>query len=231
MNQQLPIGKIFLAGFAFVALHWKKILEISIIPALISVPLLTIMPALMVAAQQMFSGTLSEPPALPDNAGVYLILFFYGYISLSIGLYRLVSLGEQAVSILPISDIGKIVRFIGLSLLVGFVGATPLMLGNLAWLSLIVSFLLVPITLNFINIATGKPLKYRWGLAFPTQMNLFFLQVIVPMLIILLFTYAFKALGLGLEMEWVARVLAFYWSAITLALCYRLIEIDTNHQE
>lgn len=226
MNQQLPIGKIFLASFAFVALHWKKILEISLIPALICLPLLTIMPELMASAEKMFTGVLSEPVVLPANTGFYLILFSYGYISLSINLYRLVVLGEQSVSILPVSDIGKIFKFVGLTLLLGIASAIPIVFGNLAWLSLIVSFLLVPITLNFINIAIATPLKYRWNLLFPTHMNLFFLQVIVPMLIVLLFTYLSQVLGLGSGLEWVARVLAFYWGSITLALCYQLINVN-----
>ncbi len=218
--EQLPINKIFLAGFAFVAIHWKKILKISIVPTLISLPLLISMPELIALAQQILTDTLSTPPALPNNIGLYLLLFFYGYISLSINLYRLVILDEQAVSILPIVELGKIIRFIGLSLLVGL----PIIFNNPIWLPWVVYFFLIPITLNFVNIAIGNPFKYRWNLSFTTQMNLFFLQVIVPMLMVLLLTYPFSFFGLGLSMEWISRVLAFYWSSITLALCYQLIE-------
>lgn len=230
MNQ-LPINKIFLAGFAFVALHWKKILEISLVPALICLPLLTIMPELIVLFQQMFAGTLSDSIVLPANMGFYFILFFYGYISLSINLYRLVVLGEQSVNILPVSELGKIFQFVGLTLLLGTASVIPIVFGNLSWLSLVVSFLLVPITLNFIAIAIASPLKYRWGLSFADQMNLFFLQVIVPMLIILLFTYLSHILDMGMGMEYTAKVLAFYWGAITLALCYQLIETNDTSEK
>jgi hypothetical protein len=41
MNQ-LPIYKIFVAGFAFVLTHWKKIIEISILPLLLALPLLSL---------------------------------------------------------------------------------------------------------------------------------------------------------------------------------------------
>ena len=68
MNQ-LPINKIFVAGFAFVTVHWKKILEISIIPVLISLPLLISIPELMALAEQMFANKLSDPPIFPDNTG------------------------------------------------------------------------------------------------------------------------------------------------------------------
>lgn len=231
MNQQLPIGKIFLAGFAFVALHWKKILEISLVPALICLPLLTIMPELIALSQQIFAGTLSDSIVLHANTGVYLILFFYGCISLYINLYKLVILGEQSVNILPVLEMGKILQFVGLTLLLSIASAIPIVFGNLSWLSLVVSFLLVPITLNFIAIAIASPLKYRWGLSFPTQMNLFFLQIIVPMLIILLFTYLSRILSLGLAVEYTARVLAFYWGAITLALCYQLIKTNDTSEK
>ena len=221
MNQ-LSINKIFVAGFAFATVHWKKILEISIIPVLISLPLLISIPELMALSEHMFANKLSEPPILPDNIGLYLAFFFYGHVSLSINLYRLVILGEQSVSILPVSDFVKIARFIGLTLLVGFVNIVPLTMNNSLWLSLLISFLVVPITLNFVNIAIDNPIKYRWGLSFPTQLNLFFLQVVVPMLIIFLFGSLSHILTLDIGMEW-AAVLAFYWSSITLALCYQLI--------
>lgn len=225
MNQ-LPINKIFVASFAFATLHWKKIIEISIIPILISLPLLISIPELMGLAEKIFTNKFSRPFILPENMSIYLVLFFYGYISLSINLYRLVTLGEQSVSILPISDIVKIVRFIGLTLLVGLVSIVPLILNNLLWLSLLIFFIMVPITLNFVNIAIDKPIKYRWRLSFPTHMNLFFLQVVIPMLIVLLFSFLSRIFILDIGAEWAVRVLVFYWSSITLALCHQLININ-----
>ncbi|MBE8190543.1 MAG: hypothetical protein HAW58_06850 [Candidatus Thioglobus sp.] len=55
MNQ-LPINKIFLAGFAFTLAHWQKILQISILPLLISTPFLSITPELLELKNQLFSG-------------------------------------------------------------------------------------------------------------------------------------------------------------------------------
>lgn len=229
MNQ-LPVNKIFIAGFAFAITHWKKILEISIVPLLISLPLLAIIPELLTITKQVFSALEQSSPSsqlselvLPDNIGIYLILFLYGNISLSINMYRLVALGGQSVGIMPVFDLSKIARFIGLTLLVGMASIVPLVLTNLLILQLVASFLVVPITLNFVNIAIEKPSKYRWGLSFNTHINLFFLQVVVPILVVLLFTSLSKLMGLGAGAEWVARVLVFYWGAITLTLCYKLI--------
>ncbi|MDC9714949.1 MAG: hypothetical protein PSN36_03890 [Gammaproteobacteria bacterium] len=222
MNQ-LPINKIFIAGFAFAITHWKKILEISIFPVVISLPLFSILPELLALMEQALSGGLTLDLVLPDNTTLYLILFLYGHISLSINLYRLVVLGEQSASTLPVLDASKIIRFIGLMLLVGIVSAMPILFTNLLILQFVASFLVVPITLNFINIAIGRPSKYRWGLSFSTHMSLFFLQVVVPMLIILLFTSLSSIIGLGAGVALAAKALAFYWGSITLALCYQLI--------
>ncbi|RUA05906.1 MAG: hypothetical protein DSY43_03385 [Gammaproteobacteria bacterium] len=229
MNQ-LPVNKVFIAGFAFAMTHWKKILEISLVPLVISLPLLMMLPELLMVAKQVFLAIEQTAPdtplpeiILPDNTGIYFILFLYGNISLSIDMYRLVILGRQSVGIAPVFDLGKIARFFGLTLLVGMVTIVPLVLTNLLILQFIISFLMVPITLNFVNIAIGKPSRYRWGLSFPTHMNLFFLQVIVPILVVLLLTSLAKLIGFGVGAEWVARVLVFYWSAITLALCYQLL--------
>ncbi|WXT99671.1 MAG: hypothetical protein Ctma_0375 [Catillopecten margaritatus gill symbiont] len=224
MNQ-LPINKILIAGFAFAMTHWKKILEISIIPVMLSLPLFSILSELFALMEQVFSAKKVIPSELivPDNTHLYLVLFLYANVSLSVGMYRLVALGEQSVGITPILDWKVIARFIGMTLLVGIVTMTPLILTNLLILQFVMSFLMVPITLNFVNIAVGKPSKYRWGLSFPTHMNLFFLQVIVPLLVVLLFTSLSNLIGLGAGAEWVARALMFYWSAITLVLCHQLI--------
>jgi hypothetical protein len=48
------------------------------------------------------------------------------------------------------------------------------------WIHLVASFFLIPISLNFINIATDQPLKFKWEISVITQINLFFLQIILP---------------------------------------------------
>ena len=227
----LPINKIFLAGFAFALTHWKKVLEISIIPLLVSLPFLTIFPDLLALMEQVFVAEKLVEVSLPEHSLLYLMLFFYGYISLSINMYRLVILGENSVSgLAPIIDIGMILKFVGLTLFIGAVTVFPVMITGVALLQLVMYFLIIPVTLNFINIATNKPSQYKWGLSFPTHMNLFFLQAVLPAMVTLLFSALVNIIGFGGFIEWVVRVVVFYWTLVTLALCYRLI-IANNEEK
>jgi len=88
---------------------------------------------------------------------------------------------------------------------------------------LIVYFLIIPITLNFVSIAIDQPSKYKWNLSFTTHMNLFFLQAILPALVGMLF-----ATLLGPMLGWVVKVVLFYWTLVTLALCYQLIHANNS---
>jgi len=184
----LPINKIILASFAFALTHWKKIVEISILPVAISLPLLLILPQMFELMDVVFQGGELTEVVLPDNTPVYLLLFFYGYIMLSVNMYRLVVLGEQAVSAMsPIFDIRQIFRFIGLTLFIGFVTTVPVMLTGIGFLQLVIYFLIMPITLNFVRIALHQPSNYKWQLNFVSQANLFLLQAIIPALIGMIF--------------------------------------------
>ncbi|MBT3276621.1 hypothetical protein [Candidatus Thioglobus sp.] len=221
----LPINKIILASFAFALTHWKKIVEISILPVAISLPLLLILPQMFELMDVVFQGGELTEVVLPDNTPVYLLLFFYGYIMLSVNMYRLVVLGEQAVSAMsPIFDIRQIFRFIGLTLFIGFVTTVPVMLTGIGFLQLVIYFLIMPITLNFVRIALHQPSNYKWQLNFVSQANLFLLQAIIPALIGMIFTALFSALGLSDVFGWIVKTVLFYWSLVNLALCYQLIQ-------
>jgi len=221
----LPINKIILASFAFALTHWKKIVEISILPVAISLPLLLILPQMFELMDVVFQGGELTEVVLPDNTPVYLLLFFYGYIMLSVNMYRLVVLGEQAVSAMsPIFDIRQIFRFIGLTLFIGFVTTVPVILTGIGFLQLVIYFLIMPITLNFVRIALHQPSNYKWQLNFVSQANLFLLQAIIPALIGMIFTALFSALGLSDVFGWIVKTVLFYWSLVNLALCYQLIQ-------
>ena len=227
----LPINKIFLAGFAFALTHWKKIIEISAFPALISLPFLMIMPELLGLMEQLFSGGELLDVQLPENMMFYLVLFLYGYITLSINMYRLVVLGEQSSGgFMPVLSVNKIIRFVGLTLFVGLVTVVPVMITGMPILQLIMYFLIIPITLNFINIAIDQPSKYKWNLSFTTHMNLFFLQAILPALVGMLFAALANIIGLPPILEWTVKVILFYWTLVTLALCYQLIQANSSAQ-
>ncbi|TEU20914.1 MAG: hypothetical protein E3I13_03570 [Gammaproteobacteria bacterium] len=227
----LPINKIFLAGFAFALTHWKKIIEISIFPILISLPFLMVVPELLGLMEQLFNGGELLDIQLPENMMIYLLLFFYGYVTLSINMYRLVVLGEQSIAgFIPVLDVNKIIRFVGLTFFVGLVTVIPVMITGMPLLQLIVYFLIIPITLNFVSIAIDQPSKYKWNLSFTTHMNLFFLQAILPALVGMLFAALANVVGLGSILEWAVKVVLFYWTLVTLALCYQLIQANNSAQ-
>lgn len=227
----LPINKIFLAGFAFALTHWKKIIEISVFPLLISLPFLMVVPELLGLMEQLFSGGELSDIQLPEYMMIYLVLFFYGYITLSINMYRLVMLGEQSVSgFMPVLDVNKIIRFIGLTFFVGLITVIPVVITKMPLLQLVVTFLIIPITLNFVAIALDQPAKYKWNLSFTTHMNLFFLQVILPALVGMLFAALANIIGLGPILGWVVKVVLFYWTLVTLALCYQLVQANNSSQ-
>ena len=221
----LPINKIILASFAFALTHWKKVVEISILPVAISLPLLLILPQMFELMEVVFQGEDLADVVLPDNTPIYLLLFLYGYIMLSVNMYRLVVLGTQNVSAMsPIFNISQIFRFIGLTLFVGFVTIVPVMLTGIGFLQLIIYFLIMPMTLNFVNIAINQPSNYKWKLNFVSQANLFLLQAIIPALIGMIFTSLFSAIGFPEAFGWVVKAILFYWSLVNLALCYQLIQ-------
>lgn len=226
MINLLPINKIFLTALAFILTHWRKIGQISLVPLLISLPFFLLLPEFLLLMAQVFQGTV--PPKLPENSAIYLVLFLYGYFILSINMYRLVLLGEESVRGLGlVLNFGQIVRFIGLNLLIALVTLIPVLITGILFLQLVMYFIIVPITLNFVNIAINQPSKYRWSLSFRTQMNLFFLQVVLPVLINILFAIFADAVGFSL-IELGGRVLMFYWTLITLAFCYQLISAQTS---
>ena len=225
----LPINKIILASFAFALTHWKKIIEISILPIAVSLPFLLILPQTFELMEVVFQGGDPTTIVLPDSMMLYLLLFLYGYVSLSINMYRLVILGADSVSIkTPIFNISQIARFVGLTLIIGLITTVPVMLTGIGFLQLIIYFLIIPITLNFINIATGQPSKYKWQLNFVTQANLFLLQAIIPGLIGMITAVLFNAIGLPEAFEWSVKVIVFYWSLVNLAMCYQLITTNTS---
>lgn len=225
----LPINKIILASFAFALTHWKKIFEISIVPIAVSLPFLLILPQMFQIMEAVFQGNEITDIVLPEGTMLYLLLFLYGYVSLSINMYRLVILGPDSVSITtPIFKIGQIARFVGLTLTVGFATTVPVMLTGIGFLQLIVYFLIIPITLNFVNIAIQQPSKYKWNLNFVSQANLFLLQAIIPALIGMITTVLFNFIGLPEGFSWTIKVIVFYWSLVNLALCYQLIQANAS---
>lgn len=229
-SNTLPIIKIILASFAFALTHWKKIVEISILPFLLILPLQSLSAELIELMSILTKGGAVADPSSIQLSGstlVYILLSLYGQANLSINMYRLVILGEQSVSWMPILDFKQIIRFIGLTFFINLVIGIPMLFVNSLWLHFLIYFLLIPIVLNYINVAINQPLKTKWNLGFITQMNLFFLQVILPMLISTIVNFIIVRTGLPGIIGSIVAVIVFYWTLINLALFYQLIAFST----
>ena len=227
----LPIKKTILASLAFTVVHWRKIIEISIIPLAFAFPLLLVLPELIALSKQLFIGQVDASVSVPDNTLLYMFLFLYGYALLSINLARLVMLGASSVSALScVFEFVRIAKYIGLTMLVGFAVVFPTALTGLLFVQLIVYFLIVPLTLNFVNVAIGRVLNLRWSLPFIVHVNLFCMQVLLPALFAYLFGSVAEILGLSSYVSMFVQVLIFYWSGVNLAFCYRVIVADNSAQ-
>ena len=227
----LPIKKTILASLAFIIMHWRKIIEISIIPMIFAFPLLLVLPELMAVSKQLFMGQTGVSISVPDNTLLYMLLFLFGYALLSINLARLVMLGTGSVSILScVFEFGKIAKYTGLTMLIGFAIVFPTALTGLLFVQLIVYFLIVPLTLNFVNVAIGRALNLRWRLPFIVHVNLFLVQVLLPILFAYLFGIVADALGLNTYVTLLVQVIIFYWSGVNLAFCYRVIVAHNSAQ-
>lgn len=224
LPNQLPINKVILASFAWTLIHWKKLLEISVLPLLMALPFLLILPDLLPLITTDFIQQTNASTALPDNLLAYMILFLYAYIALSIKVYRLLILDQNATAgFMPIIHFKQAMRFMALSLFIAVATTLPVLITGQFFIQFIMSFLLMPIVLNFINIAIDQPLKYKWNLALNTHFNLFLLQIIFPsMLMIAAQIIDFAPLHLAL------KIVAFYWTLISLALCYQIINDTAN---
>jgi hypothetical protein len=228
----LPINKVILASFAFALSHWKKILEISVIPVIVSMPFLLILPDLFLLMEQVITNKQVIALQLPENLFIYLLLFMYGYTMLSINIYKLVILGANHVNgLVPLMDIRKIIRFISLTIMIGFITIFPVMLTGWLFMQLIVYFIIVPLTLNFVSIAINKPIQYKWKLSFITHVNLFLLQALLPALVGLLVAVITDIVGMGDTLDWLFKVIIYYWTLVNLSLCYRLISnnVESNN--
>jgi len=227
----LPIKKTILASLAFIIMHWRKIIEISIIPMIFAFPLLLVLPELMAVSKQLFMVQTGVSISVPDNTLLYMLLFLFGYALLSINLARLVMLGTGSVSILScVFEFGKIAKYTGLTMLIGFAIVFPTALTGLLFVQLIVYFLIVPLTLNFVNVAIGRALNLRWRLTFIVHVNLFLMQVLLPTLFAYLFGIVADALGLSIYVTLLVQVIIFYWSGVNLAFCYRVIVAHNSAQ-
>ena len=219
----IPIKKTILATLAFTFSNWQKLLEVSIFPFLMALPLITILPELMIVLQAQLFG-IGEVGAYPDYYQLYLLMFDYGYMALVINIYRMVISGNNSIArlgvVLPSLRFGRFfLLFILLSIAIQFpIFISPFLLP-------VIYFLLIPISLNLVSIANDVPYK-KIKLQLSVQLRVFLLKLGVPTLLIVLVTL----IGANEFTFWGSMVIVIYWMAISFALCYSVIMANNSKQ-
>ena len=106
----MPIIQTILASLAFAFSNWKKLIEVSVFPLLMALPLVTILPEMMGVLQAQLFGA-GQVQAYPRFYQFYLLMFDYGYIAILINVYRLVVSGGASVArfgvVLPSIRLGR----------------------------------------------------------------------------------------------------------------------------
>jgi len=219
----MPIIQTILASLAFAFSNWKKLVEVSIFPLLMALPLVTILPEMMGVLQAQLFGA-GQVQAYPQFYQLYLLMFDYGYIAILINVYRLVVSGGTSVArlgvVLPSIRLG---RFFVLFLLLSIATQLPLFFISPLLIPL-VYFLLIPFALNLVSIANDVPYK-KIKLPARVQLSVFLIKLGVPALLVVL------VILIGAEFVfWGAMIIIIYWMAISFALCYRVIAANNSVQ-
>ena len=219
----MPIIQTILASLAFAFSNWKKLIEVSVFPLLMALPLVTILPEMMGALQAQLFGV-GQVQAYPQFYQLYLLMFDYGYIAILINVYRLVVSGGASVArlgvVLPNIRLG---RFFVLFLLLSIATQLPLFFISPLLIPL-VYFLLIPYALNLVSIANDIPYK-KIKLPARVQLSVFLIKLGVPSFLVAL------VILIGAQFVfWGAMIIIIYWMAISFALCYRVIVANNSAQ-
>ena len=219
----IPIRKTILATLAFTFSNWQKLLEVSIFPFLMALPLITILPELMVVLQAQLFGV-GEVGVYPDYYQLYLLMFDYGYMALVINIYQMVISGNKSIArlgvVLPSLRFG---RFFLLFILLSIATQFPIFISP--FLLPVIYFLLIPISLNLVSIANDVPYK-KIKLSISVWGNIFLVNfgIIYILSKLLEWIEVNDFIHLGYDF------LSMYWMSITLALCYRVIMANSSTQ-
>ena len=217
----IPINKTILATLAFIFSNWKRLLEASIFPFFMALPVIIILPKLIGAIND-----LPQPGSLsPDNLNfpiIYLLMFIYATMALLINIYRLVVLGNNSITKLGIVIPNlKFGRFLLLSVLLAVGQGVAIFL---PFMFPFIYLLLIPISLNLVSIANDVSYK-KIEVSFRARLNIFLINFIVPFTIITL-------VGLigNSYLDVLLTFLSIYWTSISLALCYSVIFANSSRQ-
>jgi len=216
MNNKTSILKIAIASFSLLILNYKKIANYSIVPILLTLPMLFSMPDLVASIEQ--NGV--ENTIIPVSIMLYGLMFIYGYTSININTYRMVVKGDNAIFKFGITPANISLKFILLSIFIGIFNIASIVL-KIPLLEPIIFILLASVVLNLVNIATENK-AIRWKLSIVDRLNIALLQFVIPSLIVVIFSF------FGVIAVSISKLFLIYWSAIALGLVFNQLHQNTN---
>jgi hypothetical protein len=217
----IPIIQTILASLAFAFSNWKKLIEVSVFPFfMMTLSLITFFPMVTFQSQSSISELLAN---LNFYHLIYALMFIYGYIALVINIYRMVVAGNNSIAKfgleLPSLRFG---RFFLLFIVFNF-AQLPIIFSP--YLIPVIYFLVIPLLLNLVSIANDVPYK-KIKLQFNIQSSVMFICLGIPFILILMLFMISGEIKLILFFQ----VLSIYWTAISSALCYRVIVANNSAQ-
>ena len=217
----IPIIQTILASLAFAFSNWKKLIEVSVFPFfMMTLSLITFFPMVTFQSQSSISELLAN---LNFYHLIYALMFIYGYIALVINIYRMVVAGNNSIAKfgleLPSLRFG---RFFLLFIVFNF-AQLPIIFSP--YLIPVIYFLVIPLLLNLVSIANDVPYK-KIKLQFNIQSSVMFVCLGIPFILLLLVVLISGEIKLILFFQ----VLSIYWTAISSALCYRVIVANNSAQ-
>ena len=218
MDNKVPIIKIAIAALSIIYFNYKKILKISIIPAIFILPFILNMSYLIEEIQGQDMKNIS----LSGEFFIYSISFIYGYTILNISLYRMVVLGEKQVFKYNIAPPILTIKFAILMMLIYIFITIPSFTGLQIFEALF--FILASGTmLHLVTISTNQEKKIK--LVLFDRVAIAILQFIIPMLLLGLALYIHSMIFIFI------KLFLIYWTAIALALVFNYIKERSSKQE
>ncbi len=209
----LPIIKISLAALVILLNNYKKIITISIIPILMTLPMLATLSTIL---QDFIPNQTTISEINVSNIFIlYVVLFIYGFSALHINLYRLLIYGNNSIFNFSIIPFTIVIKFIAIYILISIMTLAPIVL-QLSILQPFIFILIAHFMLNLVLIALDKKLTIK--LNFIQRVNIAILQFIIPMFILLIVSLTnITALII------IAKIILMYWSAVNLTIIFTRI--------
>ena len=218
MDNKVPIIKIAIAALSIIYFNYKKILKISIIPAIFILPFILNMSYLI----EEIRGQDMKNISLSNEFLIYSISFIYGYTILNISLYRMIVLGEKQIFKYSIAPPILTIKFAALMMLIYIFITIPSFTGLQIFEALF--FILASGTmLHLVTISINQEKKMK--LVLFDRVAIAILQFIIPMLLLGLALYIHNIIFI------IIKLFLIYWTAIALALVFNYIKERSSKQE